>query len=82
MSGKKKVKFRVNLGSRDAGCCGLDFAKCTADSEVYVSEDAAKWLTSRGIAVEVDEPKKVKAIAKDPEVTGVSDKFSGYTDKS
>lgn len=56
-----KVKFLVNIGSRDAGQLGLDYTKCSAGSELSVSDDAADWLLVRGYAQEVSDGKKKRA---------------------
>lgn len=46
-----RMRFRVNLGSVDAAKLGLDYTKCSRDSEVDVSnEKAVAFLTERGIA--------------------------------
>ena len=65
-----KVVFRTNLGSRDAAECkrafgdDIDHTNCTIGAEVTVSDDAADWLLSRGIAElpEKPKPKKVQAV--------------------
>lgn len=44
-----KVKFRTNLGSRDAEAYGLDHTKCTAGAEVTVNNKIAELLESRGL---------------------------------
>ena len=50
------VKFKVNLGSRDAESQGLKFTECTKDSELSVGEEVGRWLVSNGHAAEVAKP--------------------------
>ena len=64
-----KVKFRTNLGDRDAKALGLDGAKCTEGSVVSVSESAAELVISQGIAEAVEKPKTVKAVAPKPAIS-------------
>jgi hypothetical protein len=49
-----RVKFRTNLGSRDAKDLDLDHAECVADAVVDVSDEAAESLISSGVAVAAD----------------------------
>lgn len=74
-----RVKFRVNLGSTDAGRVSLDFRDCCAGVEREVSDVAGNWLVSRGIATEVileppasEPPGEINAIPDAPEI-GESD---------
>lgn len=63
------VKFRTNLGSRDAAELGLDYEKCQADKVVEVGAKAAESLSKRGIAEWLDEPKQeIKAVPDRPAV--------------
>lgn len=62
-----KVKFRVNLGSRDAGPLGLYFEKCRTGETVDVGDDAADWLIKRGIAEQVDATRSTRPAAKPAE---------------
>lgn len=48
-----RVQFKVNLGSNDAERHALDFRSCLAGAELDVSEKAASWLISKGIATAV-----------------------------
>jgi len=51
-----KVKFRVNLGSRDAIDLGLDYTKCTKDSELEVSLSSGEQLAKRNLVDVLDIP--------------------------
>ncbi len=68
-----KVRFRTNLGSRDAAQFELDHTKCTAGAEVSVSNKVGEELDRRGIA-EITEQPKVKAVAPAPQLKAVTDK--------
>lgn len=67
-----QVRFRVNFGRFDANTlkektgCDLDHNKCTEGTEHDVNERACEWLSKRGIV----ELTSVKAVAKQPELTG------------
>jgi hypothetical protein len=57
-----KVRFNVNLGSRDASALGLDHKECTIGAVQDVSEDVLAILkrVGEGVVSEVrtkDEPK-------------------------
>lgn len=78
MRPQAKVRFRTNLGSRDADALGLDFTKCQVGSEIETSVQVAERLEQRGIAEiterlpqepeAVPEEKQVKAVPPKPEV--------------
>ena len=57
-----KVRFRTNLGTRDANRLGLDSEKCTVGSEVAVSESVAEVVVREGLAEKLAEKKSVKAV--------------------
>lgn len=57
-----RVSFNVNLGSVDAGRCGIDFKQATLGSVLDCDESAGKWLVSSGIATEVVVPKPVEQV--------------------
>lgn len=59
------VRFRVNLGSRDAESLGVDFRKCSAGMTCDVPDAAAQWLVKRRIA----EPVTVRGVAKPAEIS-------------
>lgn len=61
------VKFRTNLGSRDAETHGLDFRSCCEGMEVNISNKAGESLTRKGFAVEVL-PTEIKAIPDKPSI--------------
>lgn len=61
------VKFNTNLGRVDAHKYGLDWTKCTRDSEVEVSDGAAEHLIARKIASPSE--RRVRAVATKPEIT-------------
>ena len=72
-----KVRFRTNLGSRDAIKFGLDHEKCSIDSEHEFNEDLALSLASLGL-VEIDEASKkvgqpvsvkIEAVPDDPAIS-------------
>jgi len=80
-----RVKFLVNLGSRDAERHALDFRACQQGEEREVSEKAAEWLIRKGIASErpqsepeqqvipaIELPAEIRAIP-DPPSIGESD---------
>jgi hypothetical protein len=46
-----RIRFRVNLGSRDAAGLGLEFRECGEGSEADVPAKAAEWLINHGYAV-------------------------------
>lgn len=56
------VKFRTNLGSRDANQLGLDHTSCQVGCDVDVKDPIAELLIARGIA-EVLPKGKAKAVA-------------------
>ena len=62
-----KVKFRTNLGSRDAEALGLDHTKCGIGCEVECSDETAQVLSGRGwvdpIEVKPKATPKAKAVA-------------------
>lgn len=60
------VRFRVNLGSRDAERHGLDFRLCEQGMMCNVPEKAGQWLVGRGIAHEV--PAEIRAVPAMPEI--------------
>jgi hypothetical protein len=60
------VKFKLNLGSRDAESRCLDSKQCGKGMECEVSEEAGQWLIRRNFAVEIT--KTVKGIADRPEI--------------
>lgn len=61
-----RVRFRTNLGSRDAAKWGVDFRQCTAGAEVDMDDAAAEWLAKSGIAEvlasKVGRPRKVTTV--------------------
>ena len=59
------VRFRQNLGSRDAEALGLDFHQCQIGMELQCREAAAAWLLKRKVAEEV---KVVKAVSPPPSI--------------
>lgn len=61
-----QVRFRVNLGTVDAGAAGLDAKKCQAGMECEVPDAAGEWLVKKGIAVVV---KTIKGVAPAPAIT-------------
>lgn len=70
-----KVKFRTNLGSRDASELGLKHTDCLAGETSTVSDKIGDVLVGRGWAVEVDKPaktapkpKKVEAVPSKPTI--------------
>ena len=67
-----KVKFRTNLGSRDADALSLDHAQCTDGAVVSVSPATGEALAKRGIVevVEAEKPKpvEVKAVPVEPTI--------------
>lgn len=63
-----KVRFRTNLGSRDAVQWGLDHTKCLAGSELEVSSDTAEALQDRGLAEITEKKKSVKAVPNKPAI--------------
>ena len=64
-----RVKFRTNLGLHMATSLGLDSTKCTYESEVDVSKEAAESLVASGIAVRVAAAARtVKAVPDAPEI--------------
>jgi hypothetical protein len=60
-----RVKFVVNLGSKDAVKLGLDHRQCVVDAIVEVSDEAGKALCAVGVATQQAEP---AAPPKPPEV--------------
>lgn len=60
------LRFRVNLGSRDAERHGLDFRLCGQGMVCNVPEKAGQWLVSKGIAHEV--PAEIRAVPAMPEI--------------
>jgi hypothetical protein len=60
-----RVKFNVNLGSRDAAQFEeLDHAQCVAGETLDVSDEAGKYLVGLGCACKVETPAAAKAAAK------------------
>jgi len=57
-----KVRFKTNLGQRDARNLGLDHAECVVDAEVTVDESVADRLVKKGIAEAIEKPKTIKAV--------------------
>ena len=68
-----KVKFRTNLGSRDAGQLGLDYTACLVGEEVEVGDKTAEKLESLGLCEPISrpKPKKIKAVPTAAKVRGV-----------
>lgn len=63
------IRFKTNLGSRDASRCGLDFRECLAGATAEVKEAAGNWLINRGIAESVSQkPKAVTGAAPRPAI--------------
>jgi len=60
------VRFKVNLGSRDADEIGLEFAKCGAGMLLNVSDKVGAWLVSNGHATE--SPAEVKGVSDAPSI--------------
>ena len=69
-----KVTFRVSLGSNDAKAVGLDAVKCQKGAVVNVTADQAAALKKAHPAIFVDEHETVEAVAKVPEIKGVTEK--------
>lgn len=55
-----KVRFRTNLGSRDAESLKLDFRKCQDGDVLDVSDSVGAVLIKRGIAEAASQP--IKAV--------------------
>ena len=68
-----KVRFKCNLGSRDAAGLELDHAKCAAGEELEVSKASAEILAKRGIAEIVSESPKIKAVPKPAPIAEAKD---------
>lgn len=49
-----QVRFKVNLGSRDAERLGLDFDNCLAGTTREVQDKAGEWLIVHGIAEQLE----------------------------
>jgi hypothetical protein len=60
------VRFKVNLGSRDAAQFNLDWSTCLGGHELEVEKSAGEWLVSNGIADAV-----VRTTARQPELKAV-----------
>lgn len=67
-----RVRFTTNLGLHAANHLGLDGTKCTYESEVDVSEDAANSLERGGLAVIVKNSKAIKGIPDSPAIAGIA----------
>lgn len=52
-----RVRFKSNLGSRDALTHGLNYHECTAGSEHEFDNRLSESLIQRGFVSPVDEPK-------------------------
>lgn len=67
-----KVKFRTNLGTRDAEALGLKACECQDGCECDVKESVAAILCERGIAEAIEEkrcrPQKVEAVPAEPAI--------------
>lgn len=61
-----RLKFKTNLGSKDAELVGVDFTKCQKGMELEVSDKAGEWLIKNGIAAEV--AKQIRGVAPEPEL--------------
>lgn len=48
------IRFKDNLGSRDAQSLGVDFRECTKGAEIDVPDDQAKRIVDGGFAVVVE----------------------------
>jgi hypothetical protein len=70
-----KVRFLQNLGTDDAqaagrACeCTIDASKCTLGAVVEIPDKAAAWLSKKYVAL-FEQAGNVKAVSKDPEITG------------
>lgn len=87
-----KVKFRTNLGSRDAVSLGLDQTQCVWGAELTVSGPQGESLADMGVVevIEAEKPPEppapvapvIKAVPKDPEVSQAKPPaVSGGSDK-
>jgi len=66
-----RVKFKVNLGSRDAEKHSLDFKQCGEGMEGDVSESAGAWLVRNGIAGEVH--RELRGVSAEPAIADASE---------
>jgi hypothetical protein len=61
-----RVRFKVNLGSKDARSIGVDYRQCCEGATVDVPAKAGEWLCKHGIATKEPEPEpeppKVQAV--------------------
>ena len=62
-----KLKFRTNLGSRDAAQVGLELSQCQCGCEAEVGDEAAQQLIDSGVAEMCGESKatEIKGIPKE-----------------
>lgn len=64
-----KVKFRTNVGSRDAAKFDLDFRLCQYGAEVELDDEVAEKVVDCGLAVVVSKrskPGRPKKVTTDP----------------
>lgn len=61
-----KLVMKVNLGSRDAAPCGLDFKKAMEGMTVDVSDDIGEKMIAKGWAL----PESIKGDPKQPKMKG------------
>ena len=77
-----KLKFRTNLGSRDAAQVGLELSQCQCGCEAEVGDEAAQQLIDSGVAEMCGEAKspEIKGIPKEAE-DGTVEKAKAYREK-
>lgn len=68
-----KVKFRTNLGSRDATEAGIDHTQCVAGKTVNVPQGFAEYLAKRGIVEPLADPETPKEIKAVPDAPAIAD---------